>query len=197
MPILGKRQARTILYSVTILIALTISLAATYTYGALFQHDRYWEGTIKRVQDTQIAMLEATLDDPVMLRQLIDNEDRVQDLLNVLEGKIAITIYRSDQQVASNRINEWKIRNRERALIEPGDIRVRIAIYEPPTWNRQFTRWLYAPSRWLLPGYDHITAPFIAFFLFSFMLGLAVLWRYRARHLEKDVMNDLRRLGVR
>lgn len=197
MPEMRRRTARSIVYGCTIAVALVVAMGSTYLYGAAFQHDRYWNGTIKRVEDTQIALLQSILDDQVVLRRLFEKERNRAALLGSLKGKLAVSFYASGKSIGSNRVEAWQTRDNRNIRIERADMRVQIKTYEPPSWHHQFMRWLRSPSQWGHPGYDHITAPFVAFFVFSILVGVALLWRSRAAHLERDVLADLNKLGVR
>jgi len=186
--------AKITLWSTVFLVAAGAALCATYVYGAFFQHARYWEGTIQRVERTEIAVLRTLLNDPAELRDLKQDPDQTDNLLSILDGKLALSLTVDNKIIASNRIDNWGLRKKDAVSLGNDFINLTVSPYRPPKWHKMFIRWIKSPTHWLEPGYNHITAPFIAFMVFSLLGTIAALWRWRAAYLENSVMAELQSL---
>jgi hypothetical protein len=172
------------------LVALILAALAVYSYGAVFQHGRYWNGTIARVQDTQASLLRSLFVSPGMADALPKEIDKLRLLFQPLDRKLVVELSENGQRVFSNVNPEWPLG----PILEEfsaGGLEVSVRAYVPPSWNSQFLRWVRNPSRWLEPAFDFITFPFLFFFVIFFLSIYAIGWRTRARHLSRDVLARL------
>lgn len=185
------------LYSLVVLASIVLSLFFTYLYGQFFQHDRYWKGTMHRVQETQIALINGFLDLEGAARLLAENRNQLSKVFDTVRGKLAITVESNNNIIYSNRIDSFNPQGTPQ-IINLGEYGLSITIdrYEPPTWSKNYISWLSRPVEWFSPRFDYITAPFLGLaFIFSSFIS-AFIWRYRAAHLSKDVLGILNRIGV-
>jgi hypothetical protein len=177
---------------VLLLIAVLLALLTTYTYGKLFSHDRYWLGTIARVQQTQAALIRTMLNEFLVDAKLPLEKDRLSRMFAPMDGKLIIDVSHHSNPIYSS-FNGRFSRGRVIEVIQLADgVEVALGGYAPPGWDRNFLRWLQNPGRWFEPSFDHVTFPFLwflaVFALAIFALGFAV----KSSYLERDVMTVLR-----
>lgn len=180
-------------YLVTcVLFSGILSAATTYLYGSLFMHERYWLGTIERVNETQVNLLNNLLP----LSKIFKSKGKEHDLDKILEplsGKIHIVANLDNEEIYSNLPNmHWKVKSKVSQITLPEGIELIISTYEPPTWNYQYLKWIKNPNEWLTPSKDFITVPF-AFFSVIYLLAFYVFaWRMKAYYLAEEVLEIIR-----
>ncbi|MDP3025752.1 MAG: hypothetical protein Q8O10_09495 [candidate division Zixibacteria bacterium] len=175
-----------------LLLAICFSIAIVYLYGA-WTHNRYWNGTIAKVQDTEIGLIKGIL--RIDLNKIVSKQESepLVEIFKPLEGKLIVEIFVDSQLVFSNRVRDFRAKE-EQSLIELARFNSRILFkigkYEPPTWNSNFGKWILSFNKWFTPRFDYITMPFI-FFLLIFIFGfLALIMWYKARH-EQCLLQDI------
>jgi hypothetical protein len=180
-------------YGVAVLLSAAIlSGATTYLYGALFQHSRYWDGTIRRVQDIDFSLIEALLTHP-RAAPLPERQEELAPLFRALDGKMAFELVRGEKVVYSNRIPGRATPDAPSQIQLADGASLLVYRYAPPSWGSEFNAWLSSPAEWWSRKYDRITAPFTSFLLIYGVFLYALAWRYRARHLSEEVLTLLRR----
>ena len=184
------------LYLAILTISVVLSLLATYLYGAFFQHDRYWHGTIKRVEDTQVKFVEGILAANGSESLLLNNRENLSDLFDVLKGKLAVTVLEDQAVVYTNILERRQLAKDTITITQPeSGLSIRIDRYEPPSWSYNYLAWLKRLPEWFSPRFDYITIPFIGLLLIFYAFTSALLWRYRSAHLSRDVLQLLKRIG--
>ena len=174
-------------------LAIVLSGVTTYAYGLLYSHDRYWNGTIVRVQERQAALIKSLLHATARDGQVDLAPEALGAMFAPLDGKLIIEVERGGDELFSN-FNDSFPRSAHIDTVElAGGVRILISRYQPPTWNSQFLRWVKTPWQWFSPSYDYVTVPFI-WFLVMYFLGLMMLgFAVKAAYLERDVMAVLRK----
>lgn len=176
-----------------LLLAILLAGITTYAYGLLYSHDRYWNGTIVRVQDGQAALIRSLLLATARDAQIDLAPEALGAMFAPMDGRLIIEVERNGGKLFSNFNGRFE-RGAEIETVEiAGGVKVVISRYRPPTWNRTFLRWVKAPFQWLSPSYDYVTVPFMWFSAMYFM-GLMLLgFAVKAAYLEHDVMAALRK----
>ena len=191
-------KAKFTLYILVLIISAFVTLVTTYFYGA-WQHDRYWDGTIGRVNQIETAVYEKLLRANIV-EQYHDNDfSRFNDVFAPLNGKLLIRLLdERGKTIFSNLYGDRQLGEivlKSEFSVGPKKLTVEFVRYRPPNWNNVFSRWLIHPSDWLKIEYDRITMPFIFFFVIWFLFIFSIIWRYRAKYLSRDVMGALNSLN--
>ena len=181
-------KAKLTLSILVLMISVFITLVTIYFYGA-WQHDRYWNGTIGRVNQIETEVYEKLLRTNIVELYGERDFDRLGDIFAPLNGKLLIRLLDDrGRLVFSNLFGDRRlgeqIRRSEFSLGSTKFI-VEFVRYKPPDWNQVFFRWLVHPSEWSKIKYDRITMPFIFFFVIWLLFFVSIIWRYKA-HLESD-----------
>lgn len=182
------RRARASL--VLVLLVLVFALLTTYCFGRWFSHDRYWLGTIDKVQVTQANLIRS-----MVLKS--DNaadwsKDDLREVFAPVAGKIIVEVKEADAIIFSNDNHRFLRGEIIEEISLPNQKTIAVYRYSPPGWNGVFKRWLASPSRWFEPSLDFVTFPFL-FFILVYGVGMvAVGFAIKARHLENDVLPVLR-----
>lgn len=172
----------------SILIAAGLLAAATtYVYVDQFQHPRYWEGTIRKVETTEIDLVRKLLIRPGT-PPLPDTQEEVAPLFEALNNRLALELRRDDRLVYQNRVSDWTTLGDPESIILADGAILLVHRYAPPEWSGEFRKWLRNPGLWLTDLFNRTTAPFVSFFLIFLVSLVAVSWRYRARYLSKEVL---------
>lgn len=187
----GVLRARLLVGLGILVAAALLAGATTYLYGGQFQHKRYWEGTIPRVEDTEIGLVRNLLTRPGM-PPLAESREDLEQMFEVLEFKLGVELHRDGQVVFTNRVEDWGIRGTPETVDLSDGAELRLYRYEPPSWNSTFLAWIKDPRKWLTRQQDRVTAPFVSFFLIYLVFLYALAWRHRARHLSDEVLAVLR-----
>jgi hypothetical protein len=188
-------RARLVVLSGMALTALVLALATAYTYGRWFSHDRYWHGTVERVQARQTALIRSLLTGAGS--KMPQDTEALAALFSPVDGVLVVEVRGDGELRYSNFVSRF-VRGGELDVIElAGGWRVDVMGYQPPSWNRMFVRWLRQPARWLEPSFDHITMPFL-WFLVMYAVGMLALGlAVKSSYLQRDVLMQLRRLEER
>lgn len=178
-------------------VALMLSLVAVYSYGKWFSHDRYWHGTIERVQYNQARLVHGMLEGLVADGTVLSSQDALAKMFSTLDNRLVVEVVHDGELIFSND-NQRFIRGR---LLEKFTLaqswQVTLSSYQPPQWQDTFGRWLKNPARWFQPSFDHITFPFL-WFLAIHGLGLIGLgFVIKSRYLQRDVLAVLSRIESR
>lgn len=155
-------------------------------------HERYWHGTIEKVNSTYIELLNNLLP-RIDTFKSEGKEGDLNEILDPLSGKIHIEASIDKKKIYSNLPNpNWKVKERISKITLPDGIEFIISNYEPPTWNYQYVNWIKNPSKWLTPSGDFITIPFIFFALIYLLFFYTFAWRMKATYLAEDVMDIIK-----
>ena len=192
-----KLRHRLLVHLGLLAVALMLSLVAVYSYGKWFSHDRYWHGTIERVQYNQARLVRGMLEGLVADEAVLSSQDALAKMFSTLDNRLVVEVVHDGELIFSND-NQRFIRGR---LLEKFTLaqswQVTISSYQPPQWQETFSRWLKNPARWFQPSFDHITFPFL-WFLAIHGLGLIGLgFVIKSRYLQRDVLAVLSRIESR
>lgn len=197
----NRSRSRAIFLLAAVIASAILALVATYAYGALFAHDRYWEVTKKATAQKDADLIGGMLDSDPAKAAFSRESGRLAQLFKGLDGQLLVVLREGSAEVFSNRVARFTP-GEVLKVIELGqgtpqdasdDQTLVISRYQPPLWNRQFWRWLSQPAKWRQDSYNIITAPFVSFFVIAFLCCLALGWRARAGHLEREVLPYLRK----
>ena len=177
-----------ILYILVFVISVFITLVTTYFYCA-WQHNRYWDGTMERVNQIESEVYEKLLRANIVEQYGERDFGRFGDVFASLNGKLLIRLLDGSGKLVfsnlyGNRRLGKRIRNSE-FNVGSTKFMVEFVRYKPPDWNQVFFQWLIHPSEWSRIKYDKITMPFIFFFVIWLLFFVSIIWRYKA-HLETD-----------
>lgn len=175
--------------------ACCLALISVYSYGKWFSHDRYWNGTIARVQYNQTRLLADLLMEVDLDTVFLSDPARLKRVFAALENHLIVEVTRSGELVFSND-NQRYVRGeilRRLELVEP-DWEITLSSYRPPLWHYTFVRWLKNPSRWLEPSFDYVTFPFVWFLVIHALALVALGFVASSRYLRRDVLAVLQRL---
>lgn len=180
---------------------LAIMLAFSIASGLLLEgllgkwvHDRYWSGTIYKV-DTSTAELADAFLETKALRDAI-TEEGPSDALRLAARHLVVERRRGEEVI-------WRLGNHHEAELL-SDIRTRplddgstLAFRRrtPPSWYFNLGQWIRRPGEWMTDRFDFITVPFIFFSLLSLLSCVAFVWRHRARYVENEVKEMIADLG--
>jgi len=176
------------LWAFILIIATFLSILTIYAYGALFSHERYWYGTIRNVNLSEIKLISGLLNNEVDHAVLNSNSQLLHKIFSPVLGKIYIRIKHDKREVFNNNKfnylveNDLYIHNKNTA---EGLIVYTFGVYKPPSWNYQFLKWIKDIGNWFTYRHDFITIPFLFFFGIWSLALIAIVWRYKAR-LESD-----------
>jgi len=190
------KSRRVILYGVLLFISIIGSLLFTYVYGA-FQHERYWNGTMRKVVNTEIMLIKGIAS--IITENDITNVDKdyYTKLFGSLNGKVGVTVALNDILIYSNIVKKWDIEGKPISVEKTSSSLVfNIYRYTPPTWGPKYIKWIKSIKDWFSPKYDYITVPFLTAVVINYLFLYAILWRYREKHMSKDVRQLLNKLGA-
>jgi hypothetical protein len=183
--------ARTVA-GLSILVAAALPAAAiTYVYVGQFQHPRYWGGTIRKVETTEISLVRELLTRP-RTPPLPDTQDEAAPLFEALNKRLAVELRRGDRLVYDNRESGWPTLGDPKPIVLADGATLLVHRTAPPEWSGEFSRWLRNPDRWLTDQFNRTTAPFVSFLIIFLVSLVALAWRHRARHLSQEVLALLR-----
>ena len=174
-------------------IATIFSAITTYTYGQFFQHNRYWNGTIKRVEETE-SKIATNLIQSIGLEKFVTvNRGNLENIFYPLKNKLVVEIRKSDIVLFTNQRSDRSIQETISSLNE-SNLKLTISRYEPPTWRSTFFNWAKNPLKWFSSSSDFITAPFISFLLIYLLCIYTIGYRYRSKYLSHVVLRKLKNL---
>ena len=189
-----KAWSRLFLICFAIFFSILTSLLSSYLYGLVFSHTRYWEGTIRKVENTEILLLKNLFSDSDIIYKNLDSPIKLNKLFRPLDGKLAIEVWKNEIQIYSNYSKGRIISPLQNKIITATDLTIIIRQYQPPSWNYQYIKWITNPFKWLDPSGDFITSQFTTFFLIYTILMYAIGWQIRAIHLSKDVISLINKI---
>lgn len=181
-------------YILLLLLSVPSSLITTYFLG-YWQHGRYWNGTIRSVNLFESAVYEK------LLQQIIENQQPIadyvvfKDIFAPLDGKLLIRfIDHSGEVVFSNEVQDRspvEVLRSSDFLTGADKVTVEFVRYSAPKWTKVYFAWLASPLEWINEKHDRIRMPFFFFLAIWFLVFVAALMRYRAKHLSRDVLGAL------
>ncbi len=181
---------------VLIAISFFLGLVCELLYGH-FQHYRYWNVTIYRVQVRQVNTIESMiglLNSKVTSGSEI-NIDELKRAFQPVSDRIPISIYKNSELVYSSFISEFKIKENSQKELALQNLKITLGIYEPPEWvgfpKGYFFKWLTHPLEWFRDKYIHITVPLLGFSLLNYLFLLVIALRSRAKFLSSEVLTSL------
>ena len=186
---------RVILYGVLLVVSVIGSLLFTYIYGA-FQHDRYWDGTISKVVDTEIGIIQGVAS-IVTVNNLttIDNK-HYKKMFDPLKGKVGVFVTFDGVIIYSNLSSKRVFDGDPISIENDNGLGFKIYRYSPPKWSFNYKRWITSINVWFTPRFDYITVPFLTALVINYLFLYALLWRYREKHMSRDVRQLLNKLGA-
>jgi hypothetical protein len=179
-----------------IIISILLGLICELVYGQ-FQHYRYWDVTIYKVQVRQVNALESMI-------SLLNSKIRNGSDIDLEELKVAfkpvsdrtpISIYKNEELIYSSAVAEFKIKENSEKEVFLKNLKITLGIYEPPEWivfpGGYFFKWLSHPLEWFGDKYIHITVPLLGFSFVIYLLLLVIAFRSRAKFLSNEVLSSL------
>lgn len=190
-------RARLLIFASIGFLTVLLAMATVFAYGKGFSHNRYWHGTIERVQARQAALVRSFLTSGAAVGTLPERRDALANIFAPFDGVMAVEVHRHGDLRYSNVVNRF-VRGKTLDVIEMKDgWRVSVITYQPPTWEESFLRWFRRPERWLEPSFDYITMPFLLFIAIYGLALLALGLVVKSNYLEHDVLVALDRLDGR
>lgn len=192
-----KMHLRSLVYLGLCAAALVLSLIAVYSYGNWFSHDRYWQGTIARVQYNQALLIKNLVAELRHDNAVWGDKERLKMAFSVLNNHLIVEVFQDEELIFSNN-NQRYPRGRllDKVEVAPG-WKLTLSNYLPPKWNASFIRWLKNPSRWFEPSFNHVTFPFLWFLAIHGLALLALSFVIKSRYLQRDVLAVLHKLESR
>ena len=191
---------------IVFLTAIIGALIMTAVYGK-FKHDRYYNGTIEAVQETQINLA-------ISMLQLLASKRATETKLTIDDFKRAfepvltkkympLKIYQDGNLIFQSPLSYRPIKAPKHKEIQLDGYQFEFGIYGTPPWfiddtamfgvgtNARYWRWLGDPKHWFSGVYDYIHVPFLSFLgLFYFFL-FSLAYRFRANYLSDQVIVTL------
>ena len=197
-------RKKILLHLLVLTISLIGALLTTAIYGK-FQHDRYWEGTIYKVQKNQIklsiSMLEFLIDKKSSNAEFL--EEDFKDAFYPMRYFMPVKVYKNGELLFQYSESKRPIKNHEYRKFASADFEILFGIYGAEPWftdpeaflgvgkKAKFWRWVASPADWLTKKYDYIQVPFVAFFLLIYSALFAFAYRFQANHFGKKVLTTL------
>jgi len=159
-----------------------------YIFG-YWQHVRYWDGTIVRVNLIESSVYIKLLSTDVHDIYKKKNFQKMQEILKPLNGKLHIAFYDDKETLLfENEKPERPLGNilqESRVSVGSDTIFIKIARYLRPSWNTAYFKWLLTHDKWFSSELDRITIPAIFFFFIWSLFLSTLIWRRKA-NLEND-----------
>jgi hypothetical protein len=188
---MGKN--RLFLYAILLALSVGVALPLVSIYGA-WQHQRYWDGTIEKVELRQVALTKSMFDGITAARLSELTPSQLYEMLTPLHYHFAVQVSVNGNVVHDSTGPDRTVEAVAYSLEIPQNKVVSISTYVPPKWTSNLGKWLKRPTEWFAHRFDFITMPFLFFVLIIFCGLLAFVWHYRARHLEGHVIPMLEEL---
>ena len=187
-------RARFLVFGSIGVLSVLLAMVTVYAYGKGFSHNRYWHGTIERVQVRQAALVRTLLTSRAAVGTLPEQKSALAEMFAPFDGVMAVYVHRHGDLRYSNAVSQF-VRGETLDVIGMQDgWRVSVIAYQPPTWEKSFLRWFSRPGRWLEPSYDYITMPFLWFMVIYGLALLALGLAVKSNYLEHDVLVAIDRL---
>ena len=183
---------------ILLLASILIGLICELGYGK-FQHERYWNVTIYRVQLTQIEYVDSffkLFKDKEMFKSTLNKKD-FEDAFKPLNKKTPVWVYKDNDTVPffTNEVKEFKIRDQSIKEIQLNNYKIVLGTYQGPNWisppHGVFWDWIGSPLQWLEDRFIIITVPFLTFTLVFYLIILALALRTREKYLSDKVLISL------
>lgn len=197
-------RKKIVLHLLVLIISMFGALSTLAIYGKL-KHDRYWEGTINKVQQTQIklsiSMLEFMIDKKSSGTQFFHEDFR--NAFSPVRFFMPVKVYKNGELFFEQTGSYRSVKNHEYKKFTFDDFEILFGIYDAPSWfidqeafwgvgkNATFWRWIGSPEDWFTNKYDFIQVPFIAFFLLIYSALFALAYRFQANYFGKKVLATL------
>lgn len=182
---------------IVFLVALASAFLITFGFGYL-QYRRYWNGTIKSVNQKTIDLLINLSGKEIAEASIRRDKSFLDEVLKPIEGKVAIEIHIDAKEAYRNFgisvTPEFHELNTTRKQYSGREFDFRFGDYPPPPWLQTYFQWITHPQQWLSYKYDFITMPFMFFFAICLLTLYALAFWYKARHesnLLKEVLAEL------
>ena len=161
-----------------------MTLVTMYFYGR-WQHERYWHGTIERVNEIESDVYNELLKTDI--RQIYAQKDfyKLKKIFKPLEGKLLVRLIDQNGHVAFESAADKRPLGRilQQSHVKSGseEYTIQIISNKPPSWNSVYRSWFVNVSDWFSVKYDRITTPTIFYFLIWFLFFAALIWRHKSR----------------
>jgi hypothetical protein len=176
-------------------VALIFGLAILYPYGK-WQHERYWEGTIRSVTETELELVDGFLANPE-IRELIEERPiALEELLHPILRFFSVRVSQGGRVILDSTNPKLRIDTVSREVILRNGVQLTISRYKAPYWPAEYWNWVGHPGTWLTKRFDTKTIPLLWFSSLIFFMELAWAYRHRARHVEAEVIPLLRELNA-
>lgn len=185
---------RLLIYSGLGAVALLLSLVAVYSYGKWFSHERYWHGTIERVQYNQARLVRGMLEELAPDAAALASHERMKRMFAPLDNRLVVEIFHDGDLYFSNENQRFSRGRLLEKTTLPQNWQIALSGYEPPQWHRTFVRWLSSPARWFQPSFDHVTFPFLWFLAIHGLALVGLGFIIKSRYLQRDVLAVLSRI---
>src|SRR5690554_3369624 len=110
-----KMHLRSLVYLGLCAAALVLSLTAVYSYGNWFSHDRYWQGTIARVQYNQALLIKNLVAELRHDNAVWGGKERLKMAFSVLNNHLIVEVFQDEELIFSNN-NQRYPRSEERRV---------------------------------------------------------------------------------
>lgn len=191
-------KSRLIIGTVFIVGSFLIALLVTYLFGYFFNHDRYWGGTLHRVNVHQAALVHSIASNTAIKKQLLSVDPKQLDqMFHPINGLLLVEVSLDDKVLWSN-VSPRYTRGEVLKSLDLGDEhRLSLSSYLPPKWNYLFIRWITQPIRWFELSFNPITVPFLWFWSLLFLCFCTWGLLIKSRYLESDALRILKRIEER
>ncbi|UYM16347.1 hypothetical protein [Endozoicomonas euniceicola] len=188
-------KSRLIIGTMFISLSFVLALLATYLFGYFFNHDRYWNGTVHRVNVNQAALVYSIASDTDIKKQLLPiDTEQLDQIFDPINGLLLVEVSLNDKVLWSNASPRYTRGEVLRLLDLNEEYRLSLSSYLPPKWNYLFIRWITQPARWFEMSFNPITMPFLWFwslFFLCFCMGGLLM---KSNYLESDALRILKRI---
>jgi len=170
-----------------------------YFFGN-WQHYRYWNGTIVRVNKIEAEVYSKLL--TVDINDIYAQKDfsKLKEIFKPLDGKLLIRLIDQKGNIAfesaTYRHHLGRILQQSRVKSGVEEYTIQIISYSPPSWNSVYGSWFSNVSEWFTIKYDRITTPTIFYFLIWSLFFTALIWRYKSRIDNERLFHVLREFQV-
>lgn len=95
-------MTRVMVFAGLMVTAALMATATVFAYGKWYGHNRYWHGTIERVQHTQAQLVHDLLLGMQTDSSLFLLPDRLDAMFASLRSKLIVEVFSGDEPVFSN-----------------------------------------------------------------------------------------------
>lgn len=188
-------RSRLIIGTFFIIGSFLLALGATYLFGYFFNHDRYWQGTVHRVNVNQAALVHSIASNTDVKNQLLPVDPvQLDQMFHPINGLLLVEVSLNDKVLWSNASSRY-IRGEVLRFLDLGEEHIlSLSSYIPPTWNYLFFRWITQPVRWFEVSFNPITMPFLWFWSLLFLCFCTGGLLVKSSYLENDALRILKRI---